>query len=368
LTWNEELGAWRITRWEDAVRVLRDPTTFTVDDPRFSTARVVGPSMLSLDGDAHMRHRNHFVRPFRPREVSSRFQQFVAETTRRLIDDIADEDGTELRRSLANPLAIAVIAEALGLDGTDGTMVAQLAEWYRSIVVSVSGVSTGATPSAAGDEAFAALRDVVLDHLHADHPSVLTDAAGHAGGDGAPDAAAGLSDDEVVSNAAVIMFGGIETTEGMILNVVWHLLTNAHVLAAVRADPTLVAAAVEESLRLEPAAAVVDRYATADVIVAGAQVSEGDMVVVSLREANRDPSVFVDPDRFEIERSNVRRHLAFAQGPHVCIGMDLARLEARTAVAELVFRFPALRLDPARPSHGPEGAVFRKPDTLHVVW
>ena len=250
-------------------------------------------------------------------------------------------------------------------------MVAQLAEWYRSIVVSVSGVSTGAVPSAEGDEAFAALRDVVLGHLHAAHPSVLTDAAGHAGdavAAGAAGAAAGLSDDEVVSNAAVIMFGGIETTEGMILNVVWHLLTNADALAAVRADPTLVAAAVEESLRLEPAAAVVDRYATADVIVAGAQVSAGDMVVVSLRDANRDPSVFVDPDQFDLGRSNVRRHLAFAQGPHVCIGMDLARLEARTAVAELLSRFPALRLDPARPSPGPEGAVFRKPDSLHVVW
>ncbi len=230
MTWIEELGAWRITRWEDAVRVLRDPTTFTVDDPRFSTARVVGPSMLSLDGEAHMRHRNHFVRPFRPREVSSRFQRFVVETTRRLVDEIADEDGAELRSSLANPLAIGVIAEALGLDGTDETMVAQLAEWYRSIVVSVSGVSTGAVPSAEGDEAFAALRDVVLDHLHAAHPSVLTDAAGHAGdavAAGAAGASAGLSDDEVVSNAAVIMFGGIETTEGMILNVVWHLLTNA---------------------------------------------------------------------------------------------------------------------------------------------
>ena len=201
------------------------------------------------------------------------------ETTRRLVDEIADEDNAELRSSLANPLAIGVIAEALGLDGADETMVAQLAEWYRSIVASVSGVSTGAVPSAEGDEAFAALRDVVLGHLHAAHPSVLTDAAGHAGdvvaagaagAAGSADSAAGLSDDEVVSNAAVIMFGGIETTEGMILNVVWHLLTNADALAAVRADPTLVAAAVEESLRLEPAAAVVDRYATTDVIVAGA--------------------------------------------------------------------------------------------------
>ena len=111
---------------------------------------------------------------------------------------------------------------------------------------------------------------------------------------------------------------------------------------------------------MEPAAAVVDRYATRDVDLAGTAIAAGELVVVSLAGANRDPAEFPDPDRFDLHRPNVRRHLAFAAGPHVCIGMDLARLEARVAVRH------AARPTPRRPAGAPDappptGLVFRKP-------
>jgi cytochrome P450 len=161
------------------------------------------------------------------------------------------------------------------------------------------------------------------------------------------------------------MFGGIETTEGMIANVMLHLLDSPDQLALVRADPDLVAAAVEESLRLEPAAAVVDRYATADTELSGARIAAGDQVTVSIAGANRDPAMFPDPDRFDVRRVNAARHLAFAHGPHFCLGAHLARLEARIAVATMLARLPGLRLD------GPadaRGLVFRKPPDLRVRW
>jgi cytochrome P450 len=90
-------------------------------------------------------------------------------------------------------------------------------------------------------------------------------------------------------------------------------------------------------------------------------------VRVSITAANRDPAVFPDPDRFDLERTNSRRHLAFAQGPHVCLGVHLARLEARTALRRLLDRFPRLRLDPQRPAEV-RGLVFRKPAELYVRW
>ena len=163
------------------------------------------------------------------------------------------------------------------------------------------------------------------------------------------------------------MFGGIETTEGMIANAVLHLLANPEQRALVEADPGLVADAVEESLRLEPAAAVIDRYATSDVRLGDAAIERGELVTISIAGANRDPEQFPDPDRFDLRRPNARRHLAFAGGPHVCIGMHLARLEAHTAIARLLERLPRLRLDPARPA-APRGLVFRKPPELHVVF
>ena len=158
----------------------------------------------------------------------------------------------------------------------------------------------------------------------------------------------------------MLLFGGIETTEGMIANALVHLLETPQALAAVRADPGRLPAAVEESLRLEPAAAVIDRYATRDTELGGAEIAAGELVRISITAANRDPATFADPDRFDLERENTGRHLAFAAGPHVCVGMHLARLEAHVALATLLERLPGLRLDPARPP-AIRGLVFRKP-------
>ncbi len=133
------------------------------------------------------------------------------------------------------------------------------------------------------------------------------------------------------------------------------------------ADPGLVPAAVEESLRLEPAAAVVDRYATRDARLGGAGIRAGDQVTVSIAGANRDPAVFAEPDLFDVRRPNAGRHLAFAHGPHFCLGAHLARLEAQVAIETLLARLPRLRLDPRYPS-APRGLVFRKPPDLRARW
>jgi cytochrome P450 len=132
-------------------------------------------------------------------------------------------------------------------------------------------------------------------------------------------------------------------------------------------DLDLVGDAVEESIRLEPAAAVVDRYATREVALAGAPIRRGDLVTVSIAGANRDPDVFAEPDLFDVHRANAKQHLAFARGPHFCPGADLARLETRAVIEALFTRLPGLRLDPAR-SAAPRGLVFRKPPTLHLLW
>ena len=120
-------------------------------------------------------------------------------------------------------------------------------------------------------------------------------------------------------------------------------------------------------MRLEPAAAVIDRYATADAVLGGAAIARGELVRISIAGANRDPEVFDDPDRFDLDRGGSRRHLAFAQGPHVCVGVHLARLETRIAIATLLERLPAIRLQPPAPPPI-RGLVFRKPAAVQAVW
>ncbi|GAA1800823.1 cytochrome P450 [Actinomadura chokoriensis] len=351
-----ELGGWLVTSRELALRVLRDPGAFTVDDPRFSTAQVVGPSMLSLDGAAHTRHRDPFARPFRPARTRERFTAFVEAEAARLVAGLAPAGRAELRGELAGPLAVAVVAEALGLDGVDA---ATVRSWYGAFVDAVSAITAGGTAPAAADEAYRLLTAAVEEAIAASRPgSLLAEAARDE---------ARLTTPEVVANSAILMFGGIDTTEGMIANAALHLLGHPDQLRLVRDEPALLPAAIEESLRLEPSASVVDRYAVRDTALGGADVRAGDLVRVSIAGANRDPAVFPDPDRFDVRRRNAAEHLAFAHGPHFCFGAHLARLETRTALTALLDRLPGLRLDPDRPAR-PHGLVFRKPPRLDVTW
>jgi cytochrome P450 len=365
VSWIPALGAWVVTGYDLAVQVMRDARTFTVDDPRFSTAQVVGPSMLSLDGAQHARHRAPFTRPFRADEVHARLASFTRGEASRLVAVIAPRGEAELRRAVAGPLAASVMAQALGLGRTDP---ARILAWYGGIVAAVQdeaavrdktggaatarGEAAGAAGRAAFAELAASLRGVIATPGDL---CLLTEVTGT------------LTENEAISNAAVLMFGGIETTEGMIANAMLHLLSYPDQLALVLADRALIPAAIEESLRLEPAAAVVDRYATTDTALGGARIRAGEQVTVSIAAANRDPAVFADPDQFDIRRPNAARHLAFAHGPHFCIGAHLARLEARVAAETLLDRLPQLRLDAAQPS-APRGLVFRKPPDLRVRW
>ena len=340
VSWLPAVDGWLVTRRDLALAAMRDAATFTVDDPRFTTAQVVGESMLSLDGAEHDRHRAPFVAPLRLGAVRERLAGAVAAEAERLAAELAPRGEAELRRGFAGPLAAAAVTHALRLPGADTDAVLR---WYDAIVGAVTHLSAGRP---AGPEAARAVAEL---------------------GEAVRFAGTGLSDAEVRSNIAVLLFGGIETTEGMIANALVHLLSHPDALADVRADSGRLPAAVEESLRLEPAAAVIDRYATRDTELGGADIAAGELVRISIAAANRDPATFADPDRFDLGRDNSGRHLAFAAGPHVCVGMHLARLEAHVALATLLERLPGLRLDPTRPP-AIRGLVFRKPVALHARW
>ena len=353
VSWIPALGGWLVTRRDLATAVMRDAQTYTVDDPRFSTAQVVGPSMLSLDGPEHAVHRDPFTAPFRLRDLHAGFGERIQQEATLLADRLNPHGAAELRRSFAGPLAAVVMTDILGLVGAD---TATVLAWYDGIVHAVNEITEGRPAGSGGAAAYAELQEAVAATVDAGGDrSLLVSAAGR------------LGLPELASNAAVLLFGGIETTEAMIANALLHLLADPRRIALVRADETLLDNAVEESLRLEPGAAVVDRYATRDVRLGRAEIRRGDLVTVSLAGANRDPEVFTDPDAFDVHRSNSRLQLAFAHGPHYCLGAHLARLETRIALRTLLDRLPGLRLDPERPS-APRGLVFRKPPTLHALW
>lgn len=350
VSWVPVLGGWLVTTRDLVIEVMRDAERFTVDDPRFSTGQVLGPSMLSLDGDEHARHRQPFADAFRPPEIRARYTEVVERAARQRVDALTMRRRAELRRDLAGPLAVDVMEATLELVGVDAVT---LLGWYDDIVAATTAIADGrsGTPPAAVAELRARVEATI------------------AAGTGVLAAAARtLTSAEIVSNTGVMLFGGLETSEGATANAFSYLLRTPGVLDAVRADRDLIAAVVDESLRLEPSVVRLDRYATTDVEIDGATIAAGDFVMVSLAAANRDPSVFESPDEFRLDRSNVRQHVTFAHGPHVCPGLHLARLEIEAAIDAAVDAWPDLRLDPEAPVGEPVGTIFRKVLSLPVVW
>ncbi len=358
------IGGWLVTDYASAVEILRDPERFTVDDERFTTGRVVGPSMLSTDGAAHRSHRQPFEPMFRGGAVAETGGA-ITTTATELLEGLRANGEAELRSTYAAPLAVDVIARFLGFHH-DGDSVAEVRDVnrrllgaYRSIVATVVGLGTGDTEP---DDAADAMEQI----------SELVEGAVQQGGPLAQVVAAeSVTAEQLRSNVAVILFGAIETCEGMTANAIGHVLDNESVADRVRSGDVDVGRVVNESLRLEPAAAVVDRYATTDVEMTTAAgtvvIGRGDLVEVSLAGANRDPAVFPDPDRFDPQRSGVGHHLAFARGPHVCLGLHLARLQTTLALRALLAEFPTLRIDRDR-STPPRGHIFRKPERIVAVW
>ncbi len=215
VSWVPVLDGWLVTRRDLCIEVMRDAERFTVDDPRFSTAQVVGPSMLSLDGEEHRRHRDPFASGLRRSEVMERFADRVTAEATTLVAGLAPEGRAEVRRQLAGPLAVRVVAAALELHEVEPSVVLG---WYDEIVAAVDRVSAGGEIGSRAPEAVAALDREVTTTIQRGS-GVLAQAT------------ATLTPAEVVSNAAVMMFGGIETSEGMTTSLFWHVLAYARSVA-----------------------------------------------------------------------------------------------------------------------------------------
>jgi cytochrome P450 len=333
--WDAELGSWVVTSRELALEVTREPDLFTVEDARMSVRAVLGANMLTTDRPEQTRHREPFAQQFRRERVREDFTGFIEET----VGDLLTTFAGDLRVEYAGPLSVRTVMHALGLEGDTSTVLG----WYEAFAEGMTEAALGREPPPRTRDAYAALTAAVEPHLN--------------GYD--------LPREELVSNAALIMFGGIETTESLILNTLWLLLKHPDQLAFLRKQPELLDNAIEESLRFEAPVASFERFATRNTVLGDVAVAAGDPVTVMAGAANRDPGFFADPDRFDITRPNARLHLAFAAGPHVCLGMHLARLETRIAVGTLLEAFPGLRLDEDR-SAPPSGLVFRKPPALVI--
>ncbi len=368
---DNETMIWFVTRHEDAAAMLLDDKSFVRDQRLALTeeelaANPVPPAfelidnhMLNRDGDDHRRLRRLVTKAFTPRMVEQlrpRIQAIAEE----LLDAVEARGEMDLSAEYAFPLPITVIAEMLGVPGSDQT---RFQEWSDAIVTPVFEEEEMERVFAQmGD--FAAYLTEFFASRRADPQDDLVSALL-----AARDEEDALTEAELFGTVVLLIVAGHETTVGLIGNAVVSLLANPDQLERVRADSSLLPGAIEEVLRYEgPVERALNRWAATDVEFGGHTIRRGELVIAILNAADRDAERFPEPDRLDVCRADTK-HLAFGRGSHYCLGAPLARLEAEIALETLFRRLPGLRLavEPHeldwRPTPG-----FRRVAALPVAW
>lgn len=357
VSWLPALGGWLVTGQPAAREALSPRTATTVEVAQNLVRASLGRMMLTSDGGEHTRMRAPFERPFRMREVGDLFGAPIAEAADELVTAMAPAGECELGRAFAAPFAIRMAGRVLGLSLGDAARIDGFYTAFAGAMVYDGDPEPQRLADAARDELDGILQaEIARSRAQAD-ASITSQVANDAG--------AGLSDAEIAAQLRVIMFGAIETVQGSVMNTMLLLLRNPGQLELVRADPGLLAGAVDESLRLIPPVAFIERWTREPVQIGAVAMGPGEFVGVSVTAANRDPAAFAEPLRYDVRRANARHALSLSYGEHHCLGAHLARIETATAVARLLDGLRGLELEDA---DDPDGFAFRRPRQMRLRW
>ena len=379
--WSDARAAWLVARYDQVVAAYRDWQ-------HFSSAGRVGAMLdhfaasewdeldglrrwtelrgiIHADPPEHARFRSPFVRSFSTKAVDR-----LAPTVQRMVDEllarVLDRGELDVVADLALPLPAAVISHVLGVPDADRE---RFVAWSDAALGLQGKQRPTLEVARRASQAYAALmryfEDLIHDRRH--HPRA---------GDGdedfvttllrATDADPQMHEADVIQSCITLLMGGYETTTSLIANTVLLLLQRPQLLAEVRGDPALLALTVEESLRYECPIQTITRRVGKDVQVGDATLRHGQLAILMMGAANRDPRKFEHPDRFDPWRTD--RHIAFGYGIHLCVGAALARLEAPIAVGTLLARLPGLALTSPQVAWNENKPVVRCPSTLPVAF
>lgn len=347
-----------VYRYEDVLRVLRDGETYSSGQIiELIMGDVMGKHiMLGMDDPEHKRYRALVSTAFRQKAINRWETELVVPTASALIDTFAGDNQADLVKQFTFPFPTQVIAGMLGLPRED------FRQFQRWSIAILSVFTRREEAIKASEEVKEYLRTILEDRRRAPRDDLISDLAA-AELDGEK-----LTDEEIFSFLRLLLPAGVETTYRSTGNLLFSLLSRPDQLEAIRNDRELIGPAIEETVRYEAPLLNTTRIATRDTTLGGVDIPEGSTVLTMLAAANRDESRWNDPDRYDIRRE-IRPSVGWGQGPHICLGMHLARVEMRTALNLLLDRLPNLRLDPDSPDDPHiKGQVFRSPTSLPVLF
>nr|BFD81832.1 cytochrome P450 [Streptomyces sp. Xyl84] len=354
----ESYDTWLVVGYEEARAALADPR-LAKDvaglDVRPVEEEVIGKHLLTADPPQHTRLRSLVTRAFTARRVEA-LRPRIQAITDELLDAMLPLGRADLVEAFSYPLPITVICELLGVPEMDR---AAFREMSNEFVAPTS--EDGFVRSV--DRLAAYLTDLIEDKRCAGPADDLLGALIRTTAEDGDR----LSPQELRGMAFLLLIAGHETTVNLITNSVHTLLRHPAQLAEVRADPGLVDAVVEETLRYEgPVENATFRYAAEPLEIGGTAIARGEPVLIGLAAADRDGARYPAADRFDLRR-DTQGHLAFGHGIHFCVGAPLARMEARTALRTLLRRAPGLALD-GPPGEWLPGMLIRGTRSLPVRW
>jgi cytochrome P450 len=366
----DDSDIWLVTRYTDVELVLRDPKRFSSRINADTMGPVMGTVILAMDGEEHRRYRNLVAHAFRPSALARWESELIAPTIHRLVDGLAGRSGADLVSEITSQFPVQVIAGVLGVPP-------EAHERFHTWAIDMN---KGPDDYPLSTAASAAMREYLT--------PIVEDRKAHPTDDLISDIVTAemdgerLSDEHIYGFLRLLLPAGAETTFAAMGSCLFALLSKPDVLARVRAEPRLLDAVVEETLRWETSVTMVNRETTCPVEIDGVVVPKGVSLVCATGSANRDESRYTDPDQWDLDRHEPG-HIAFGTGRHQCLGMHLARMELRIGLGALLERLEGLRFDDGstsaaatgagtvtrgQPPTRIEGLAFRSPPHLPVVF
>ena len=346
---------WNAFRYDDCSRILRDAKTFTSTGYDTTIGMVMGHMILGMDDPEHRGHRNLVAHAFREKALARWEPEFIGPIVDELIDRFIGDGEADLVRQLTFEFPVRVIARLLGLPEED---FAQFQRWSVELISLGADIDRGFAASEALRDYFA---QVVALRRAKPEEDVISDLV-TAEIDGES-----LTDEAIYSFLRLLLPAGAETTYRSSGNLLYLLLTHTDQMTAVREDRSLLPQAIEEGLRFEPPLLSIGRTTTCEVEISGVTLPAGASIAPNIGSANHDETRWENPEVFDIFRPALP-HIAFAHGPHMCLGMHLARLETRVLVNRVLDRLPDLALNPGDTDPHIQGQVFRSPTALPVTF
>lgn len=375
--YSPELDFWIVTRYADVRKCFLDNKSYSAAITLMPIKPLMestiasfmksgfrdGPVLVNEDPPTHRARRTRLSRQFEPGRLAA-IEPFIRKTVSRYLDGIVKKGEADLMQDFIYDIPLLVVFHLLDLPDDQ---LKQVKKWGEDTALFSWGRPTEDQQKSMAD-ALGEYWAYASEHIARKKQNLGDDLISLAIRGQIEEGEEAWPDEFLIRLLLNVTFAGHETTTNASGNALVNLLENPHLWQGLVADPTRIATAIDELLRVGPSVVAWRRKALVDVELSGVTIPAGSNIIIYSGAANRDPEVFEDPQSIDLDRDNANKMLTFGFGPHLCLGQPLAKLEMRVMLEELIRRLPHIDLVPQKFTYSPLNLNGRGPDHILVKW